>query len=58
MYNFEWKNDGWDSVGIGNVTISDNGIFLSVSTTVYSEDNSTGWSLGNFDNKEMHRFIY
>lgn len=57
VYNFDWKNDGWNSIGNGSITINDSEVFLSINTTGYSDDNLSGWSLGNFDNKEMYRVV-
>ena len=54
VYSFEFNNDGWDSTGIGSISIVLGKIYLSVDTLEYSEDNTSGWSLGNFDNTEMY----
>ena len=54
-YDFKWNNDGWNNEGIGSIIIEDDNILLSVSTTKISDDNTTGWSLGNFQNKKMYK---
>jgi hypothetical protein len=55
IYYFKWHNDGWNNEGIGSIIIEDDNILLSVSTTKISDDNTTGWSLGNFQNKKMYK---
>ena len=45
----------WNNEGIGSIIIEDGNVLLSVSTTKISDDNTTGWSLGNFQNKKMYK---
>ena len=54
VYSFKFNNDGWNSTGIGSISIISDKVYLSVETLEYSEDNTSGWSLGNFNDTEMY----
>jgi len=54
VYKFIWF-DSFNSYGTGSIVIADGKLSLSLNTKKIAGDNSSGWSLGSFDNLKMYK---